>query len=74
MMNNNNEEEIKCEYCKEIIREEDSCEGSLYNGVKLCIDCLDDWQYDEDCNRESCYESSVSSYIDCRIDDMRMNE
>ena len=70
----NNEEEIKCEYCDEIIQDEDSCEGSLHNGIKLCYDCLPDWQYDEDCNCECCYESAVSNMIDCKIDDMRMND
>jgi len=62
---------MKCEYCEEIIQDEDSCDGSIYNGIKLCYDCLPDWQYDEKCNCESCYESAVSSYIDCRIDDMK---
>ena len=68
-----NEEEIKCEYCEEKIEYEDSCEGSLYNGVKLCYDCLPDWQYDERCDCECCYERAVSDMIDCQIDDARMN-
>ena len=63
-----------CEYCDEAIVEEDSCEGSLYNGVKLCYDCLGEWQQDENCGCESCYEAAVSSDIDCMIDDMRMGD
>lgn len=70
----NNDEEIKCDYCNEIIQEEDSCEGSLYNGVKLCVDCLGDWQEDERCDCECCYERAVSNDIDCKIDDMRMSD
>ena len=71
----NNDEEIKCEYCDEVMTDnEDSCEGSLYNGVKLCVDCLAVWQQDENCDCECCYEAAVSNMIDCTIDDMRMTD
>ena len=68
--------ELKCEYCDEVITDDNeaSCDGSLYNGIKLCIDCLDVWQYDEDCNCETCYESKVSNDIDCKIDDYRLSD
>lgn len=70
----NNDEEIKCEYCGEIIEYEDSCEGSLYDGVKLCTDCLANWQEDEKCDCEDCQESAYWNNIDCKIDDMRMSD
>jgi len=63
-----------CEYCDEIIIEEDSCEGSLYTGIKLCVHCLPDWQYDDKCDCDPCSQAAYDSMIDCQIDDARMGE
>lgn len=47
-----------CEYCNQEIndedRHEDACQGSIYNGVKLCNECLSDWQTDEGCDCDDC--------------------
>lgn len=78
----NNDEEIKCDDCDEIIEEGSQmwCEGSAQDGLTLCSCCWYDFSENRDgedgrgCTCEDCQESAYSSMIDCQIDDMRTND
>jgi len=47
-----------CDICNQEIddknRHEDGCQGSIYNGVYLCNECLSDWQKNEGCDCDDC--------------------
>jgi hypothetical protein len=78
----NNNEEIKCDDCSEIIEEGDemSCDGSAQDGLTLCSYCWYEFTDNRDeegglgCSCEECYDRGYWNDIDCKIDDMKMNE